>query len=86
MQDLTQKEMVQVKQWILQNNTSSTELLYETDLIENRIIDSLQFVEFILFLESITGKEVYTKNFNLESIRSLQAIELNYFKKEELHG
>lgn len=86
MQDLTQKEMVQVKQWVLQNNTSSTELLYETDLIENRIIDSLQFVEFILFLESITGKEVYTKNFNLESIRSLQAIELNYFKKEDLHG
>lgn len=86
MQDLTQTEMVQIKEWILRNNTPSTELFYETDLIENRIIDSLQFVEFILFLESITGKEIYTKNFNLESIRSLQAIESNYFKKEDLHG
>lgn len=84
MWDLTQNEMGQIKQWILQNNTSSipNDLPYEMDLIENRIIDSLQFVEFILFLESVTGKEIYTKHFKLESIRSLQAIETNFFQKE----
>ncbi len=42
-----------VKKYILDKNSSLTDttFLETTDIIENRLIDSLQFVEFILFVE-----------------------------------
>ncbi|GIP56765.1 hypothetical protein [Paenibacillus woosongensis] len=84
MHDVTHFKMDKVKQWILKNNTSINpdDLSDDLDLIEHRVIDSLQFVEFILFLETVVGEEVYTKDFELNRIRSLQSIEKYYFQKE----
>jgi len=82
--DVTHFKMDKVRQWILKNNTSINpdDLSDDLDLIEHRVIDSLQFVEFILFLETVIEEEVYTKDFELNRIRSLQSIEKYYFQKE----
>jgi len=84
MQETTGKAIGKVREWIVQKNTSihPDVLTEDIDLIENRMIDSLQFVEFILFLEEMTGRDVYTNEFKLDSVKTLRAIEKNYFSKE----
>jgi acyl carrier protein len=84
MQGVTGNAISKVREWIVQKNSSihPDVLTEDIDLIENRIIDSLQFVEFILFLEEITGRDVYTQEFKLDSVKTMRAIEENYFSKE----
>lgn len=76
-----------IMEWIVRKNPDIDflEITDETDLIEKRLIDSLQFVEFILFLEEITGEQVYTSEFKIDSIRTLQIINKCYGPKEEVY-
>ncbi len=66
--------------WLQSKSIENANLIEpDFDLIENRIIDSLQFVEFILFLEEATGQEISISNFSLDQIRTLNAIKENFF-------
>ena len=44
------------------------------DLIENRVIDSLHFMEFVLLLEEFTGRQILTEGITLDRFRTLRAI------------
>lgn len=48
------------------------------DLIENRVIDSLHFMEFVLLLEQFTNRQILTEGMTLESFRTLAAIRHNF--------
>lgn len=78
-----QAKIEQVKTWIWDkydgSDIDALEIGWHTDLIDNRIIDSLQFVEFLLFLEQLTGTEIYTSDFTLDRVRTLAKIEETYF-------
>jgi acyl carrier protein len=74
-------DITKVREWLLTQNKNMTDIDLDYDLIENRVIDSLQIVEFLLFLESITGREVYTSDFSLDQIKTLQAIYDNFLKE-----
>jgi acyl carrier protein len=52
----------------------------ETDLIKNRILESLQFVELVLFLERRTGREILAEQLNPDTFRTLNSIFLNFFE------
>jgi acyl carrier protein len=51
------------------------------DLIENRVVDSLIFLEFVFFLEELSGRQLDTGPEHMASFRTLRAIE-----KDILHG
>lgn len=68
-----------VRDWIKSKRSDATNLDLELDLIDNRIIDSLDFLELIFLLEDITGVEFDINNLSIDSFRSLKAIQENFF-------
>ncbi|MYW19888.1 acyl carrier protein [Streptomyces sp. SID2955] len=69
-----------VRSWILRRNPDLAEgdLDPETDIIESRIVDSLQFVELVLFVEELRGEMMQSTDFDLDSFRTLKDIEKNF--------
>ncbi len=51
----------------------------DLDLIENRVLDSLGFVEFLLLLEEHTGREIPIDSISREDFRSLDSIKERFF-------
>jgi acyl carrier protein len=69
-----------VRSWILQRNPelAEDELNPETDIIESRIVDSLQFVELVLYVEELRGEMMQSMDVDLDSFRTLKDIEQNF--------
>lgn len=49
------------------------------DLIENRVLDSLGFVEFILLLEEHSGQEISIDSVSWEDFRTIESIRKRFF-------
>lgn len=72
----------QVKDWILKRHPEREDLATDVDLIENRLIDSLSFVEFVFLLEQLSGKAIEMETLEVDAIRTLDAIERTFFRAE----
>lgn len=68
----------EVRSWILERNPDLTELDAETDIIETRIISSLQFVELVLLVEDLCGEMLDSDQISIEAFRTLKDIEKNF--------
>ena len=73
--------LASVKDWLISRKSELADLDLDFDLIENRVIDSLSFLEFVFFLEELTGRELQTTAENVHAFRSLRSIQ-----KEILNG
>jgi len=71
-----------LREWIHAANPSAGALCVdpETDLIKSRILESLQLVELVLFLERRTGREILAEHLNPDAFRTLNSIFLNFFE------
>jgi acyl carrier protein len=67
----------QVKKWLLARKPQIASLELDVDLIENRIIDSLTFTEFVFFLEELTGRDLQASSETVASFRTLRTIDRN---------
>jgi acyl carrier protein len=65
----------EVKRWLLQRKPDLADLDPDLDLIENRVIDSLGFLDFVFFLEELTGRELQASAETVHHFRTLRAIE-----------
>jgi acyl carrier protein len=72
----TQRQLDEVKRWFLDRKPDlvDLDLDLDLDLIENRVLDSLAFVTFIIFLESLTGREIQPGAFSPSTFRTLRSI------------
>jgi acyl carrier protein len=61
-------------------NYAATEIDADTDIIESRILESLQMVELILFLEKETGRAILVEELNPAKLRTLNSIYNNFFE------
>ena len=68
-----------VRRFIAAKNEDRTEFKDHDDLIENGLIDSLRFVEFVLLIEELSGRVVDLANVNIDDFRSVDAIRSAYF-------
>jgi acyl carrier protein len=67
--------------WLASANAGSIGCLGpDTDLIESRILDSLQIVEFILFLEEESGRSILDENLDPKTLRTPESIYKCYFE------
>ncbi len=73
----TQQQMDQIKSWLLAKKPEIQDIDPDFDLIENRVIDSLGFLEFILFLEEVRGREIQLHAESANLFRTLRAIQDN---------
>jgi len=52
-----------------------------TDIIESRILESLQVVEFILFIEAESGRPILSEALNPDDLRTLDSIYEHFFEE-----
>ena len=73
----TDARIEQVKTWLLSKKPElqGADLDLDLDLIENRVIDSLGFIDFVFFLEELTGRELQANTQSVNSFRTLRAIQ-----------
>jgi len=74
-----------VKSWLLERKPELADIDLDVDLIENRIIDSLGFSEFVFFLEELTGRELEASSETVSSFRTLRAIEKDILRGDARH-
>jgi acyl carrier protein len=53
----------------------------DTDIIETRALDSLDLVEFILFLERESGRSILVETLDPRQLRTLAAIYATFFEE-----
>ena len=74
--------MKQVCSWLLARAQEPVSLDPDMDLIEQRLIDSLGFAEFVFVLEDITGNPVDLEQVSIESFRTLRNVWRSFFCAE----
>jgi hypothetical protein len=67
-----------LRKWIREANPSITEIPQDLDIIDARLVTSLQFVSFILYIEQLRGSPINTDQLDIASLRTLDDIERNY--------
>lgn len=72
----------QVKDWILKRHPDREDIPGDLDLIENRLIDSLSFVEFVFLLEQHSGRPIEMETLEVDAIRTIDAIDAHFFRAE----
>ena len=71
-----------LREWLCTANPKAATMCLEpdTDIIESRILESLQVVEFILYLERRTGRSILVEHLNPATLRTLNTIYANFFE------
>lgn len=69
--------------WLARANPEITSIAVDaqTDIIESRILESLQVVEFILFLESESGRPILSEELDPNDLRTLDSIYARFFEE-----
>ncbi|GAB2713910.1 acyl carrier protein [Kitasatospora kifunensis] len=69
-----------VVDWLLERNPTVEEIPEDLDLIESRLIDSLGFMEFILLLEDLIGRELRLDQIDVDHFRTLRSLTDHFLK------
>ncbi|MCX4391696.1 phosphopantetheine-binding protein [Streptomyces sp. NBC_00257] len=70
-----------VVDWLRERNPTVEEIPEDLDLIENRLIDSLAFMEFILLLEDVIGRELHLDQIDVDQFRTLRSLTDHFLKR-----
>jgi acyl carrier protein len=72
-------QLQQVTAWIRGRHPRVQDIDPDQDLIDNRLIDSLGLVEFIILIEKLSGRPLDIDALDIDSFRSLNNIQRRYF-------
>ena len=70
----TEQQLEAVKRWLLAKKPALGDIDLDLDLITGRVIDSLGFIDFVFFLEQLTGRELQTDAESVKSFRTLRSL------------
>ncbi|UQA94125.1 phosphopantetheine-binding protein [Streptomyces halobius] len=76
---MTSAGIDEVRTWILERNPERDSVTPDENLIENRLVDSLSFVELVYAIESASGVEIDFDNIDIQDFQTLSAIEKAFF-------
>ncbi|MGW4365656.1 hypothetical protein ACWEKT_08425 [Nocardia takedensis] len=68
-----------VEQFVRRKHPDITVLTLETDLVAMRLLNSVDFLEFLLALEDLTGREISLDEVAPEDFRTVNAIHSRFF-------
>lgn len=66
--------------WFIQTKKLSVDFCHRQDLVDIGILDSLFFVEYILMIQEVSGRDVEVGEELLEKTRTLDRVKENYFQ------
>ena len=74
-----------ISEWLQgHSNVQLSTLTDDTDLLETRVVSSLKFVEFLLFLEDLSGQEMSMETLRIDQVRSIASILKSFFSPLEV--
>jgi uncharacterized protein (TIGR03083 family) len=68
----------QIKSWVLSRHPGLTDLDPDLDIVESRLIDSLTFVDFVFYVEQVSGQPIEMDGLNVDDFRTLRRIAERY--------
>ena len=68
-----------IRQFIRDRQDEPRDFADGDDLIEGGLIDSLQFVDFVLLVSELCGREIPLDDIDIEQFRTLDAVRAAYF-------
>lgn len=68
--------------WLQQRAKLSSPIALDVDLIKNKIVDSLIFVEFLMVLEQSTGLMIEVDETLHDKVKTLAAVQKHFFQGE----
>jgi acyl carrier protein len=68
-----------LKQRILTNNPGLDDVDPHADLVDEGLINSLQFISFLMLIEELREREVPEEDVEIDRFRSLATIYANFF-------
>ncbi|QCO00279.1 acyl carrier protein (plasmid) [Azospirillum argentinense] len=68
-----------LKAFIVSKNKKLTDIDPDFDIIENRLIDSLQFIEFVYLIQELSGRSIALDKIDLDHFKNLNTIRQEYF-------
>jgi acyl carrier protein len=71
---VSEERVEAVKRWLLAKKPALGDIDLDLDLIESRVIDSLGFIDFVFFLEQLTGRELQTDAQSVKAFRTLRSL------------
>lgn len=74
-------KVCRLAKWILEKNEELDSLEDTTDILENRLVDSLDLTSFILFVEELRGQPIPAGEVVPEDFRSLQVIQRTFLQQ-----
>jgi len=78
--DLDLTTIAKLRDWVLSTKQQTIEIGLETDLIKEGALDSLEMVNFLLFIEEIRGQEIPEALIQPEFFTSLRVIHDTFFR------
>jgi len=75
-------ELAVLCDWIRAKRSNAAAIDLDTDLIENRLIDSMEFAEFLFTLEEVSGNVIDLADVELDSFRTLRSIHSKFLKRK----
>lgn len=80
LESATATDVVQkIRDWLCTKNPEANSIGLDHNIIENRVIDSLQFITFLLFIEELLGRKLRSDEVEEESFSTIRAIRDNFF-------
>jgi acyl carrier protein len=73
-----------VRAWLRYRRPNAGEIDLDLDLIDNRLVSSLSFTEFLIFLESLVGHEIALEPSTIAAFRTLRGIRDIVFREARL--
>jgi len=67
-----------VTAWILEKHPDRSEIPLDADLLTERIVDSLAFVDLIELLSELTQQDIDVSTMDVETFQTLTAIRTNF--------
>ena len=77
------ESLVTLRDWIATRHPDRliADFDLDTDLIETRLVDSLDFAEFLFVLEDVSGKLIDLETVDLQTFRSLRTIQVHFLQE-----
>jgi hypothetical protein len=72
----------ELKQWILRKNPEISDIELDLDIIECRLVDSLAFMDFVIQVSQLSGREIDFSNLDIEDFRTLRRMEERFFQAD----
>lgn len=67
-----------IKAWVLEKHPELDDISADVDLLTERLVDSLDFIDLVELLSELTGQDLDVSTLEAESFQTLAAIQRNF--------